>query len=92
MNRLALRTIPAREIKRRGIAAVDEALKDGPVHVIKNDRPAYVVMREDHYEELVEAYQEAYLAGIRESLADAAAGRVRTTTAEELIKELGLGG
>lgn len=85
-----MRTIPAREIKRRGIAAVNEALKEGPVHVIKNDRPAYVIMREDHYDELVEAYQAAYLAGVRESLDDAADGRVRTTSAEELIRELGL--
>jgi len=26
-----MRTIPARDIKRRGISAVDEAIKEGPV-------------------------------------------------------------
>jgi hypothetical protein len=36
--RYRLKTIAAREIKRRGISTVDEALKDGPVHVITNDR------------------------------------------------------
>lgn len=29
-----MNTIPAQEIKRRGIAAVDEALHNGPVHII----------------------------------------------------------
>jgi PHD/YefM family antitoxin component YafN of YafNO toxin-antitoxin module len=46
-------TIPAREIKRRGISAVDELLENGPVHVIKEDRPTYVVMDEERYYSLL---------------------------------------
>lgn len=87
-----MRTIPAREIKRRGIGAVDEALKDGPVHVIRNDQPTYVIMDEIHYQELVEAQEEAYLTRVRASLDDLEAGRVRRTTAQQLISELGLEG
>jgi transcriptional antiterminator len=34
-----MNTIPAQEIKRCGISAVDELLKNGPVHIIKNNRP-----------------------------------------------------
>ena len=49
-----MNTIPAQEIKRRGISALDELLKDGPVHVIKNNRPSYVVMSEDDYARLIE--------------------------------------
>ena len=85
-----MRTIPAREIKRRGIGAVDEALEEGPVHVIKNDRLAYVIMGEEQYRELVEAQEEAYLARVRASLEDLAAGRVRRVTAQELVDEHGL--
>jgi PHD/YefM family antitoxin component YafN of YafNO toxin-antitoxin module len=86
-----MRTIAAREIKRRGIAAVDEALKKGPVHVIKNDRPKYVIMGEEHYDELLEGFEEAYVARVKASLADVKAGRVRRwTSAQELIDELGL--
>lgn len=48
-----MNTIPAQELKRRGISAVDEALKKGPVHVIKNNRPQYVVMTEEDYEKLL---------------------------------------
>ena len=87
-----MRTIPAREIKRRGISAVDECLNDGPVHVIKNDRPAYVIMTEAHYEELIDALEEATIAGVKEALEDVRAGRVQPTSAAELIREFGLDG
>ena len=86
-----MRTIPAREIKRRGISAVDELLCEGPVHVIKNDEPRYVVMTECDYAELVSVYQEARMAAVKESLDDIKAGRVREITAEELAGELGMG-
>jgi PHD/YefM family antitoxin component YafN of YafNO toxin-antitoxin module len=49
-----MNTIPAHEIKRRGISALDELLKEGPVHVIKNNRPRYVVITEEDYARLVE--------------------------------------
>lgn len=72
-----MRTISAQEIKRRGIGAVDELLAEGPVHVITRNEPRYVVMDETHYQELVEGYHEAYIACVRASLADVAAGKVR---------------
>ena len=59
-----MRTISAQEIKRRGISAVDELLKEGPVHVITRNEPRYVVMDEARYEELVESYHEAYVARV----------------------------
>ena len=46
-------TIPAQEIKRRGISAVDEALKAGPVHVVSRNQPRYVILSEEQYRELV---------------------------------------
>jgi PHD/YefM family antitoxin component YafN of YafNO toxin-antitoxin module len=47
-----MKSIPAQEIKRRGISAVDELLLDGPVAVIKQNRPRYVVMTVDGYRRL----------------------------------------
>jgi hypothetical protein len=44
-----MNTISAKEIKRRGMSVLDELLTDGPVHVSKNNRPTYVVMREEDY-------------------------------------------
>lgn len=81
--------VPAQEIKRRGIAAVDEALAHGPVHIIKNNRPQYVVLTEERYKELLEMQEEAALARIKASLADVRAGRVtRHVSVESLMKHL----
>ena len=85
-----MRTIAAREIKRRGIAAVEEALKEGPVHIIKNDRPRFVVVDEEDYRELIEAQEQAYVARVKASLEDVKSGRVRRVTAKKLIDEIGL--
>jgi len=84
-----MRTIAAQDIKRRGIAAVDEALKEGPVHVIKNNRPQYVVVSEERYQDLLEAEGEAYMARIKASLEDVKAGRIRKfKSADELLRVL----
>jgi PHD/YefM family antitoxin component YafN of YafNO toxin-antitoxin module len=84
-----MNTVAAQEIKRRGISAVDEALKEGPVHIIKNNQPQYVVITETRYRELIEAEDEAYIARVRKSLEDVKAGRVRRfKSADELLKAL----
>jgi PHD/YefM family antitoxin component YafN of YafNO toxin-antitoxin module len=85
-----MNAIAAQDIKRRGISAVDEALKEGPVHVIKNNKPQYVVISEERYRDLIAAEDEAYSARVRASLEDVKAGRIKRGTAKDLIKELGL--
>jgi PHD/YefM family antitoxin component YafN of YafNO toxin-antitoxin module len=37
------------ELKRRGIAAIEQALLHGPVHLIKRNQAAAVVLSEQHY-------------------------------------------
>lgn len=54
-----MNTLPAKEIKRRGITAVDQALKKGPVHIVSNNRPQYVVMREEDYQKRLQARSSA---------------------------------
>jgi PHD/YefM family antitoxin component YafN of YafNO toxin-antitoxin module len=84
-----MNAIPAQELKRRGIAAVDDVIAKGDVHVIRNNQPQYVILSETRYQELVAEAQEAYLARVRASLEDVKAGRVRKfTTAEDLLKTL----
>ena len=85
-----MNTIPAQEIKRRGIAAVDDLISKGDVHIIRNNQPQYVVLSEMRYRELIEAQEEAYTARVLASLADVKAGRVTRGMAEDLIKELQL--
>ena len=81
--------VPAQEIKRRGIAAVDEALAQGPVHIVKNNRAQYVVLTEVRYQELLEMQEEAVLARIKASLEDAKAGRTtRHRSVDALLKHL----
>lgn len=50
-------TITAQELKRRGISAVDDALRRGPVHVIQRNRPRYVILSEEEYARLADRLQ-----------------------------------
>jgi len=71
-----MNTIPAQEIKQRGISAVDDKLRVGPVYVITRNCPRYVVMDAKQYEEWLDDRHEALLNRVELSLADVAAGRV----------------
>ena len=68
-----MNSIPAQEIKRLGISAVDEALRLGPVHVVKNNRPRYVVLTEEDYD--LAAEERAFMRAVVAGLADLDAGR-----------------
>lgn len=84
-----MNSIPAQEIKRRGISAIDDALRQGPVHIIKNNRPRYVVLTEERFQELLEAERSAITNSIRSSLEDVKAGRVtRYTDVDTLMQRL----
>lgn len=84
-----MNAIPAQEIKRRGIAAVDDLIEKGDVHVIRNNRPQYVVLSEERYRELVAAEQDAYYTRVRASLTDLKEGRAKTfQTVDELISAI----
>ena len=36
-------------LKRRGMAAIEEGLRHGPVHIVKRNKPAAVVLSADDY-------------------------------------------
>lgn len=68
---------------------MDEGLKEGPVHVIKNNQPRYVVLSEKWYRELIEAEDEASIARVRPSLVDVKAGSVRRFKSDgDLLKAI----
>jgi PHD/YefM family antitoxin component YafN of YafNO toxin-antitoxin module len=84
-----MNVVPAQEIKRRGIAAVDDLIAMGDLHVIRNNQPQYVVLSEARYHDLIASEQEAHYARVRASLADVTDGKVRTfRTAADLLKAL----
>lgn len=39
-------------LKRRGMAAIEEGLQRGPVHIMKRNKPAAVVLSEEEYQRL----------------------------------------
>jgi len=81
--------VPAQEIKRRGIAAVDDLIAKGDLHVIRNNQPQYVVLSEGRYQDLIASEQEACTARVRASLEDVKAGKVSEfKTAAELLAAL----
>lgn len=45
--------VTAAEIKRRGMAAIEEGLRHGPVRIFKHNRPAAVILSEDEYQRLL---------------------------------------
>ncbi len=47
-------TVTTSEIKRRGMAAIEDGLLRGPLHILKRNRPAAVVLSEDEYQRLVQ--------------------------------------
>jgi PHD/YefM family antitoxin component YafN of YafNO toxin-antitoxin module len=84
-----MNVIPAQEIKRRGIAAVDDLIEKGDLHVIRNNRPQYVVLSEERYQELKTAEQEACYTRVRASMKDIKSGRVKKfKTVDDLLKTL----
>jgi len=77
--------VPVQEIKRRGMGAVDDGLRQhGAVTVVRNNRPAYVVLTPEDYEDMARTADEARLA---EALADWREGRCKATTVDELMRE-----
>jgi len=41
------------ELKRRGMAAIEEHLRRGPVHILKRNKPVAVVLSEEEYQRLI---------------------------------------
>ncbi|MGH2533396.1 MAG: prevent-host-death protein [Thermomicrobiales bacterium] len=79
--------IAAREIRRRGIGAVDDLLVYGPAHVTWRNQPRYVVMAEDLYQEWLDNLHEAFVVRVQESLEDVRAGRVYSFNRTEEMME-----
>ena len=78
-------TVPAQEIKRRGISAVDPWLAQGPVHIIRNNQPRYVVIGEEEYALMIADLASARIAA---SERDLAAGHFKRGSADVLLAEI----
>lgn len=81
--------LPAQEIKRRGLAAIDSVINEGPVHVLKNNRPFYVIITEERYKEFLELEETSYRERLKLSLQDVKNGKVHHfKNASDLLKAI----
>ena len=78
-------TIPAQEIKRHGMSVMNERLASGPVWVVTNNVPKYVVMFADDFRRM---RHEKFVAETLQSVAEYKAGLGKRTTAKELMAEV----
>jgi len=56
--------LTAAELKRRGMAAIEEGLLHGPVHIIKHNKPAAVVLSAADYQRMAHGKTISALAGM----------------------------
>jgi hypothetical protein len=63
-----------------------QALAEGPVHVIREDRPQYVILREEDY---LAPLDDLATTRLEASEANAASGRLKKTSAAKLLAEIG---
>lgn len=52
-------TLTVAEVKRRGMAAIEDGLRHGPVHIVKRNKPAAVVLSEEEYQRLIDGKMQA---------------------------------
>jgi PHD/YefM family antitoxin component YafN of YafNO toxin-antitoxin module len=84
-----MNTVAAEEIKKRGMKAVDEKIEEGPVYVIKNNKPQYVILSVKFYSELIEEQSASYVEQICASLKDVEAeGIHKFKNAEDLLRTI----
>ncbi len=50
-----MNTLTAAELKRRGMAAIEDVLRHGPLHLMKHNKPSAVVISEKEYARLAQS-------------------------------------
>ena len=70
-------TVTAAEIKRRGMAAIEDGLRRGPVHIVKRNQLAAVVLSQEEYQRLAHGKMAAPagMTAVQWLLAQPAAGK-----------------
>ena len=47
-----LNTVSEQDLQQQGLAIIEQAMKKGVVHILKSDKPCYVVLTEKQYQHL----------------------------------------
>jgi len=83
----AMKTLPSQELKRRGLAAVESLIADGPVEIIKRNRPACIIVSVDLFHELTGKRCAGKRPSISDLFAQPAKGRRRRKEVDAAIRE-----
>ena len=78
------------ELKRRGMAAIEEGLRHGPVRIVKRNKPAAVVLSEEEYQRLTGEHppERPHVTALQWLLSQPGAGkREKTEIDAELAQE-----
>ena len=75
-------TVPAQVVKRRGMSALNDQLRDGPVWIIANNTPKYVVLFAEDFQRM---RHEMFVQECHEAAAELRAGHGKPTTVDELM-------
>lgn len=78
-----MNTMSASELKQKGVSGIERHLVNGPVHVIKNNTFACVVLSENDYQDLLTAKQQS---GLSYLLQKPATGSKTPKMIEKIIK------
>lgn len=83
-----MNTLTVAELKRRGMAAIEDGLRRGPVHIVKRNRPAAVVLSEDEYQRLAhgKAVAPGGLTALQWLLAQPTAGKRSKANIDAILK------
>lgn len=80
--------ITVAEIKRRGMAAIEEGLEHGPLHIMKRNRPAAVVLSEEEFARLnrSQAHHPKGLSAVQWLLAHAGEGERKKADVDATLR------
>lgn len=76
----------ANEVKKHGVTAIEKKIKKGPVHILKHNKPLFVVLTEENYQ-LLSANQATAKSGLFSLLAKPATGTRSRKSIDEQIKK-----
>lgn len=81
--------LTAAELKRRGMAAIEEGLRHGPVHLVKRNKPSAVVLSEEDYALLAQGKtaKPVGMTAVQWLLSQPAAGTKRKTQIDKALRQ-----
>ena len=83
-----MNTLTVAELKRRGMAAIEDGLRHGPVHIVKRNRPSAVVITEEEYQRLVQGktYTPSGVSAVQWLLSHQSTGKKDKTTLDNELR------